>query len=250
MHLSIVVPCYNERENLERGVLDQMAAFLATLPYVSEVIISDDGSSDNSLLLAQDFARTHPSVRVLANPHRGKPFALSAALAEATGEIVLLTDMDQSTPLSEVTALMPFFDQGYDVVIGSRGSARKNSPLLRKAASQAFRAFRKSLLLHDIDDTQCGFKAARRPVLLALFDRLQVFSEAQRAVKGWRVTAYDVELLFVAEKMGHRVKEVPVAWQQEDVTRGKQKSFLRESREMLAEVLRVKWNDLRGAYNT
>jgi hypothetical protein len=103
--------------------------------------------------------------------------------------------------------------------------------------------------LRDIDDTQCGFKAARREVLLTLFERLQVFRAVQENVSGWRVTAYDVEMLFVAEKMGHRVKEVPVLWQQEDVSTGKQKSFVRESREMLSEVLRVKWNDLRGQYN-
>ena len=74
--------------------------------------------------------------------------------------------MDQSAPLSEVTKLLPYFEQDYDVVIGSRGSGRKNSSFLRKAASQAFRTFRKSLILRDIEDTQCGFKAARREVLL------------------------------------------------------------------------------------
>jgi hypothetical protein len=187
-------------------------------------------------------------VRVLDNPHRGKPFALSAALGMAQGDIVLLTDMDQSTPLSEFVKLQPFFDQGYDVVIGSRGVGRKNATLVRKLASRSFRRFRKSLILRDIEDTQCGFKAARRDVLRMLFERLQVFRDEQKNVSGWRVTAYDVELLFVAEKRGHRVKEVPVNWQQEDVTRGKQKSFVRESREMLGEVLRVKWNDMRGAY--
>jgi dolichyl-phosphate beta-glucosyltransferase len=250
MYLTVVVPCYNEQENLERGVLGQMTDFLAGQPYASELIISDDGSSDESLRLVQEFARAHPTVHVLANPHRGKPFALRAALAEATGDIVLLTDMDQSAPLSEVTKLLPHFDEGYTVVIGSRGVSRKNSTVLRKIASRAFRSFRKSLILHDIEDTQCGFKAARRAVLSELFGRLQVFRDVQNSVTGWRVTAYDVELLFVAEKMGYRVKEVPVAWQQEDVTRGKQKSFVRESREMLGEVLRVKLNDLRGVYNT
>ncbi len=248
MHLSVVVPCFNEHENIERGVLGQMMDFLASQPYTSELIVSDDGSTDDSLRLVQEFAAGQPNMHVLANTHRGKPFALRAAQDSVQGDIVLLTDMDQSAPLSEVTKLLPYFEQGYDVVIGSRGSGRKNSSLLRKAASQGFRAFRKSLILRDIDDTQCGFKAARRDVLRLLFDRLQVFRDVQPNVTGWRVTAYDVEMLFVAEKLGHHVKEVPVTWQQEDVTRGKQKSFFRESREMLGEVLRVKWNDLRGQY--
>jgi glycosyltransferase involved in cell wall biosynthesis len=248
MYLSVVVPCFNEQENIERGVLSQMTDFLAVQPYDSEIIISDDGSTDDSLRLTQEFARTHPTVRVLVNPHQGKPSALRSALSYVQGEIVLLTDMDQSTPLREVQKLLPHFDRGYDVVIGSRGVGRKNATLLRKLASRIFRAFRKSLILHDIEDTQCGFKAARREVMRKLFDRLQVFRDQQQTVQGWRVTAYDVELLFVAEKLGHRVKEVPVDWQQEDVARGKKKSFLRESREMLAEVLRVKWNDMRGVY--
>ena len=248
MYLSVVVPCFNERENLQRGVLNQMSDFLASQPYGSELIINDDGSTDDSLCLVQEFARSHSNVRVLANPHRGKPFALRSALSNVQGDVVLLTDMDQSTPLGEALKLLPFFDQGYDVVIGSRGVERKNSPFLRKLASRLFRAFRKSLILRDIDDTQCGFKAARRDVLRTLFDRLQVFRDVDQSVSGWRVTAYDVELLFVAERLGHRIKEVPVNWQQEDVTRGKQKSFMRESREMLGEVLRVKMNDLRGVY--
>lgn len=248
MHLSVIVPCYNEHENIERGVLSQMTDFLAAQPFASEIIVSDDGSSDDSLRLVQEFAQTHPGVRVLANPHKGKPFALRTALGAVQGDIVLLTDMDQSTPLREVTRLLPYLEQDYGIVIGSRGAERKNSPFVRKLASRIFRSFRKSLILRDIDDTQCGFKAARRDVLCLLFERLQVFREMDQNVSGWRVTAYDVEMLFVAEKLGHRIKEVPVQWQQEDVTRGKQKSFVRESREMLGEVLRVKWNDMQGAY--
>jgi dolichyl-phosphate beta-glucosyltransferase len=249
MYLSVVVPCFNERENLERGVLSQMSDFLGSQAYESEIIVSDDGSSDDSLQMVRDFAAGNSRLRVLANPHQGKPFALRAALSVVTGDITILTDMDQSTPLAEVVKLLPYFQQGFDVVIGSRGAERKNSSLTRQLASRIFRSFRKTLVLHDIEDTQCGFKAARSAVLRELFDHLQVFSESKQDVKGWRVTAYDVELLFVAEKLGHRLKEVPVAWQQEDVARGKEKSFVRESREMLGEVLRVKWNDRRGVYN-
>jgi dolichyl-phosphate beta-glucosyltransferase len=248
MYLSVIVPCFNEHENIERGVLSQMTDFLATQPFTSEIIVSDDGSSDDSLRLVREFAQTHPLLRVLANSHRGKPFALRAALGDVQGDVVLLMDMDQSTPLHEVTKLLPYLSQDYGIVIGSRGVERNKSTFLRKLASRVFRSFRRSLILPDIDDTQCGFKAARRDVLCVLFDRLQVFRAVSQNVSGWRVTAYDVEMLFVAEKLGHRIKEVPVQWQQEDITRGKQKSFVRESREMLGEVLRVKWNDMRGVY--
>ncbi len=249
MYLSVIVPCYNEHENIERGVLSQMTDYLASQSYASEIIVSDDGSNDDSLRLVQEFARSHSNLRVLVNEHQGKPFALRSAIAAAQGDTMLLADMDQSTPLREVSQLLPYFDQGFSIVIGSRGAERRNSTPMRKLASRLFRTFRKSLILHDIEDTQCGFKAAKSDAMRTLFERLQVFGEVQQNVKGWRVTAYDVEMLFVAEKLGYRVKEVSVFWQQEDISRGKQKSFVRESREMLSEVLRVKWNDMRGVYD-
>ena len=85
MYLSVVVPCYNECENIERGVLDQMTDFLASQPYASELIVSDDGSTDDSLGLVQEFAVGHPTMRVLANAHAGKPFALRSAPGSCTG---------------------------------------------------------------------------------------------------------------------------------------------------------------------
>ena len=124
--VSIVIPNYNEEQNIKRGVLGQVASYLSKAKFTYEVIISDDGSSDSSLDLALAFARKHPHFRVLKNPHGGKAAAVYAGIKAAQGEVVLFTDMDQSTPLKEIEKLLPWYDRGYQVVFGSRGKARKN----------------------------------------------------------------------------------------------------------------------------
>jgi glycosyltransferase involved in cell wall biosynthesis len=245
--LSIIIPCYNEEENLRRGVLEEVDSFLDRQNYQSEVLISDDGSTDESVKIIREFINNHSRFQLLANPHGGKPFAVKAGVETAQGEIALFTDMDQSTPIKELNKLLPYFDKGCDIVIGSRGMARQDFPWYRKLMAFGFRTFRRMILLRSIVDTQCGFKAFKREVIKSLFSNLQIFKEAKK-VKGWRVGAFDVELLFLAQKRGYKVAEVPVEWQDRDITRGKQRKFINESKEMLKEILRVKLNDLRGIY--
>lgn len=250
--LSVVIPSYNERENLERGVLAQVRDYLQLQEYSWEVIISDDGSSDEkSRQLAGGFCSENANFRFLGNKHAGKPFAVWAGIQRAQGKIVLFTDMDQSTPISEVEKLLPFFRQGYDVVIGSRGLQRKNFPLFRRLASTIFYNFRKSVLLGDIVDTQAGFKAFRTKVAREVFPLLQAIRFEKFAASGWKVTSFDVELLVAAKIRGHKVKEVPVSWEDRDISTGKKSGgtkFIQESIDMVKEVLRVKLNDLRGFY--
>jgi len=246
--LSVLIPCYNERENLLRGVLDEVDAYLRQQPYTYEVLISDDGSTDDSRDLVRRFIAGKPSFRLLENPHGGKPSALWYGLQAAQGEIVLFTDMDQSTPIYELAKLLPFFEQGYDVVIGSRGLERQDFPWYRRLGSRVFRRLRQALLLPTIIDTQCGFKAFRTSIVRRIFPRLEPLRRPVQA-KGWRVTAFDVELLYLLERAGHRIAEVPVEWANRDVALGKRKSYLRESQEMLGQVLRVKWNAWRGLYD-
>lgn len=245
--LSIVIPCYNEKENFQRGVLDEVVGYLKKQSYSWEVIISDDGSTDGSRELVEKFTKKHVNFELLKNPHAGKPFAVRAGIEVAKGEIVLLTDMDQSTPIGEIKKLLPYFDKGFNIVIGSRGMGRQDFPWYRKLMAFGFRTFRRMILLKNIVDTQCGFKAFRREVVKELFDNLQIFKEA-KTVKGWRVGAFDVELLFLAQKKGYRIAEVPVAWKDRDLALGKERKFFKESKEMLKEILRVKLNDLRGVY--
>jgi glycosyltransferase involved in cell wall biosynthesis len=246
-YLSIVIPCYNEKENLNRGVLDEVEKYLLKQKFTWEVIISDDGSSDESRDLVGKFIKGKKNFRLIENEHGGKPSAVWGGIKNAIGEYVLFTDLDQSTPLKEVEKLMPFFAD-YEVVIGSRGFERENFSIIRKIGSNVFRIFRQSLMLRDIKDSQCGFKVFRTSVALEIFPLLQFFKQKVVA-KGWKVTSFDVELLFIAEKKGYKVKEVEVIWKDRDVAKGKQKSYFKESKEMLMQILRVKLNDLKGLYN-
>ena len=247
IYLSVVIPCYNETENLQRGVLDEVNDFLTKQNFSWEVIISDDGSTDESKKIVSEQVKGKKNFRLVENSHGGKPLAVWSGIKNAGGEYVLFTDMDQSTPIKEVLKLIPYFEK-YEVVIGSRGMERENFSILRKIGSNVFRVFRKILMLRDINDTQCGFKTFQTNVAKKIFPMLQFFKK-EETIKGWKVTSFDVELLFIAEKLGFKVKEVPVEWKDRDVAKGKEKSYLKESKEMLMQILSVKLNDLRGLYN-
>lgn len=246
--LSIVLSNYNEHANLERGVLEQMAKYLQKAKYSWEVIINDDGSTDGGDRLIADFVRKHPGFSLIHGNHGGKAVGIWNGIQVAKGEIILYTDMDQSTPLSEVEKLLPWFEKGYDVVFGSRGKMRKNFPLSRQLASWVFRTIRGFLLLHDVVDTQCGFKAMKLSVAREIFPVLSVFTK-KATTKGWTVSAFDVELLFLAEKFGYRLKEIDVNWKDEDTSSSKQRGFISESIDMLMQIIQVKINDLLGKYD-
>ena len=138
------------------------------------------------------------------------------------------------------------------MVIGSRGMTREGFSIIRKAGSVVFRALRGIFLLHDIADTQCGFKLCRRQVALDIFPRLEFFRIKDKP-SGWKVTAYDVELLFLVEKAGYKIKEVVVSWSNRDQSDTKSQSselgrYVNESVDMAKQVMRVKLNDFRGLY--
>jgi len=258
--ISVVIPCFNEKKNLERGVLKEVCQYLKRQKYSSEIIISDDGSTDESVKFIKELFINKLNqpvnsltcnkviIKLIENPHGGKPFAVRAGIKKASGKIILFTDMDQSTPIKEVEKLLPFFEKNYDVVIGSRGLERKGFSFFRRLASRVFLLFRKALLLKEINDTQCGFKAFKNRVAKDLFSQLLIFKNPAK-VKGWRVGAFDVELLFIAQKRGYKIAEVPVFWKDKDIASEKQRKFLKESWQMLKEIIRVKINDLRGLYD-
>lgn len=244
--LAVVIPCYNEEKNLKKGVLDQVEKYLRKQDFVSKVIVSDDGSTDKSREIVEKFAKYHPRFKLLKNKHAGKPYAVKAGVMEAKGEIVLFTDMDQSTPLPEIEKLLPYFKKGYDVVIGSRGTVRKKAPWYRKILAKGFLFIRRFLVLRQIVDTQCGFKAFKNRVAKDLFRSLKIYGPQRKEIKGGRVTAFDVELLFLAEKKGYRIAEVPVEWSYEAA---KRVNYLKESYLMAKEIFRVRFNDWRGVYD-
>lgn len=252
--LSVIIPSYNETENLKSGVLAKVKDYLKKQKYSWEVIVSDDGSVPEAQQLAEEFCGQNPGFIFLANEHAGKPYAVWAGIQKAKGKIVLFTDTDQSTPISEVEKLLPLYEQGYDVVVGSRGTERKKSSMFRSLASFVFRTIRQTVLLSGVVDTQCGFKSFKKEVAMDIFPRMSIIKNKPTDTKGWRVGAWDVELLFVAQKHGYKIAEVPVMWSNQDLAMDTKKSsskgkFVKESLEMLRELYRVKRNDLQGYYN-
>ncbi len=247
--ISIIIPNYNEAENVSRGVLTHIVSYLKKQPYAWEMIVADDGSTDGSLAVISRFAAKDERVKVLRLPHAGKPYALRAGIKAAKGQYVLFTDMDQSTPIEELGKLLPWTDKGFTVVIGSRGASRENSSFFRKyIVSLGFLLVRRAIILPEIIDTQCGFKLLDTKLARTIFGKMRLFGR-ENNVTGWKVTAYDVELLHLAKKMGNPIKEVRVAWRDEDVSSGKSRNFIKESYEMFFEILRVRVNDLLGKYD-
>jgi glycosyltransferase involved in cell wall biosynthesis len=251
--LSVVMACYNEEQNLKRGVLDEVYQYLHAQPYTWEVIIVNDESTDESKNLIAQFIQDKQHFFLFDIPHGGKPAGIWTGIQKARGELVLFTDVDQSTPLAEISKLLPWYEKGFDVIIGSRGNAREGFSVLRKSGSFMFRTLRRSVLLRTINDTQCGFKSCRRQAALDIFPHLQIFKQMKKPT-GWKVSAYDVELLYLFERAGYRIKEVPVTWYNLDQSETKDQTgpftrYFHESIEMASEVLRVKLNQLRGEYN-
>lgn len=244
--LSVVIPQYNELENLKGGVLDDVISFLQGKDYSYEVIVSDDGSIDGSLDYVNDRYVIDGDVNLLNNRHGGKAYALLKGIEASRGEYVLTTDMDQSTPLKEVEKLLPHIGE-YDIVIGSRGAKRDQSSPFRKLASFLFSNFRRLILLRDIKDTQCGFKLFKCGVAKELFPKLDAV-QIDDEVTEWRVSAFDVELLFMAKRFGYTIKEVEVSWSDEDQSNTKKRKFVKESVDMLKELLTVRLNGFKGKY--
>ena len=251
-YVSVIIPCYNEAKNLERGVLDEVYQYLSQQDYAWEVIIVNDESTDHSTSLVERFIQGKEHCSLLDIQHGGKPAAIWAGLQKARGEMILTTDMDQSTPIGELSKLLPWHEQGYDVVIGSRGTAREGFSLVRKAGSFVFGTLRGFVLVRNIADTQCGFKLYRRQVVLKYFPYLEAIQHKEKP-SGWKVTAFDIELLFLIEQAGYRIKEVVVLWSNRDQSDTKsQRSdlarYVNESLDMAQQVMRVKLNQIKGFY--
>jgi dolichyl-phosphate beta-glucosyltransferase len=250
IYLSIIIPSYNEEANLKRGVLREVYDYLKSKDIGWEVVISDDGSTDESREIVKKQIETFKGFRLLENPHGGKPSALLFGIKSVKGNYILFTDMDQSTPISELSKLLPYTKEDYGAIIGSRGLIRKNFPLYRRAGAVVFMSIRRALILPEITDTQCGFKLFRADKLKEAFPRLEFFRRGEKVI-GWKVTSFDVELLHILKKRGSRIKEVKVTWDDKDVSKGKGGGlvrYIRESKEMFGQILRVKLNEIRGLY--
>nr|PZN19458.1 MAG: glycosyl transferase [Chloroflexota bacterium] len=245
--LSVVVPAYNEEQRLPR-TLETILAYLGRQPYGAELIIADDGSEDGTAALVDGLMDRHPNLHLLRLDHRGKGFAVRAGALAARGDYVLLCDADLAVPIEEWERLRAALESGYDIAIGSRegvGAQRLGEPWHRHLMGRVFNLIVRLVAVGGIQDTQCGFKALRRPVAEDLFRRVRIYADDAPIVQGAAVTAYDVELLYLAVRRGYRIAEVPVPWHYGEKSKV---SPLRDTLRMLGDLARVRWYALSGRY--
>lgn len=245
--LSIVIPAYNEEKNFKRGVLREVASYLETCSFTWEVIIVDDGSKDYTVQLVEKFIENKKRWRLIKNPHYGKAITVEKGVWEAKGKNVLFTDFDQATPISEIEKLLPFLDKGYSIIIGSRevkGAKREEEPFYRHLMGKVFNLVVKMFAIGGIHDTQCGFKLFETKVARKLFSQLKVYKKKNRqnAFTG----AFDVELLYLANKRGYEIAEVPVCWKHFETERV---NPIKDSLRMFFDVLKIRIYDFLGKYD-
>jgi dolichyl-phosphate beta-glucosyltransferase len=235
--LSVVIPAYNEERRLVWSLI-RVFHFLRDRGVQGEVIVVDDGSRDRTAELVRQLARSRPGLRLVANPgNRGKGYSVRHGMLEARGRVALFTDADLSAPIEEAPKLLDALAE-YDVAIGSRALDRSlifhRQPRWRELAGIAFNRALRLFTGLPFEDTQCGFKAFR-------MDRARILFE-QQTIEGF---GFDPEILFLARRHGLRTVEIPVRWAHDPDSRV---AVLSDGLKMVRDVVRVRWNAMRGRY--
>lgn len=247
-HLSLVVPVYNEQKCIEEN-LRTIYRYLEAQPYSAEVVVVDDGSSDDTADLVEQAAAERPSLRLIRNDHRGKAYAVRTGVLASEGDHVLFADADLATPVHQTDKMLAALTDGYDVAIGSRegyGARRYGEPWTRHFMGRVFNLVVRLLIMGQHNDTQCGFKAFTRPVAQDIFNSVRLYGPNAAVLDAPAVTGFDVELLYLAHRRGYRVAEIPVEWHYGP---GSKVNSLRDSWRNFKDVLRVRYNAIRGLYD-
>ncbi|KKR80438.1 MAG: Dolichyl-phosphate beta-glucosyltransferase [Candidatus Daviesbacteria bacterium GW2011_GWA1_41_61] len=244
LKLSVVIPAYNEEKNLSSGVLDKVSSYLEKQAYPYEVLIVDDGSTDKTADVIEQFIKSKKGFKLIRNPHGGKALTVISGMLKASGEIIVFTDLDQSTPINQIEKFFPKFEEGFDVVIGSR-KGREGAPLIRKLSAWGFAVIRNLSLGLPFADTQCGFKAFNQKAIREVFPKMLQIWQGMKA-KGAAVNAgFDIEMLFLARKMGFKIAEVPITWHHVGTERVQ---LIHDALEALKDMGRIRKDDLDGKY--
>lgn len=237
--LSIIIPAYNEHARIE-GTLERVMSCVQRLGWDAEVLVVDDGSTDETVAIVQHWMETHDRLHLVMNPgNRGKGYSVRNGLLQAAGNIVMFTDADLSSPIEEAERLFAALAEGADVAIGSRWLDKQkqtvHQPLYRRFFGRCFNRVTRLVMGLPFKDTQCGFKAFKREAAQTIF-RLQT-------IERW---GFDPEILFIAQKLKYRISEVPVTWGHDERSRI---SYLKDGMKMLEEMAEIRANSLRGRYD-
>jgi len=239
MHLSLIIPAYNEEKKLPK-TLTKVDSYLRTRDYDYEILVVNDGSGDKTVEIAKNLIPGIKNLRVTGyNRNQGKGYAVRFGMMEAKGDFRLFSDADNSTSVDQVEKMWPEIEKGADIVIGSRdikgAVLDPPQPWIRQMLlGEGFKLFRKLVLgLWKIEDTQCGFKCFSKEAAENIFPKCRISR-----------FAFDPEILIIAEKMGYKIKEIPVYWKNDLESKVKFKSILKIALDLFV----IKLNSLRGFY--
>lgn len=228
--ISVVIPAFEEEPRIP-DTIRRIHEYLTKRSGEFEIIVVDDGSSDKTADVVESLGKALGNIRLKRNSvNKGKGFSVRKGILSSMYTLVLLSDADLSSPIEELEKLLPYYYEGFDIIIGSRGLKEsdivKRQPWYRERMGKIFNLIVRIVVLDDFKDTQCGFKAFKGAV-------------AQNIFKLCRVDGFcfDVEMLFIAQKMGYRIKEVPIKWINSPSSRVR---ILRDSFRMLVDIFVIK----------
>ncbi len=228
--ISIIIPAKNEERRLPPFLREAMA-YCQKSKFRYEIIVVDDGSSDNTYTETQRFQATFPDLKILRLPvNHGKGYAVKQGMLASQGQIALFIDADGSTPVTEIEKHLPLLNKDFDIIIGSRVLASdqcsiKTKPY-RKLMGMIFNSCVHIFLIQGIADTQCGFKMFRREIIRPLWKKVHL--------EGF---GFDLEVLYLAQQMGLRIKEIPVNWTH---VAGSKVDLVNDSLRMFGDIFRIK----------
>jgi dolichyl-phosphate beta-glucosyltransferase len=237
IYVSVVIPAYNEASRI-RSTLEAVDAHLAKKGYAYEIIVVDDGSTDETERVVSDFCHTHPHCRLMSyRPNAGKGNAVRAGMLEARGERRLFMDADSSVSIAYIDAFLSYMDEGYDVVIASieveGAKVEEHNIFYRRFLGHLSKGLIRTTVTPGIYDTQRGFKLFTRSAASTIFTK--------QTIRGF---GFDIELLVIALTNDMRVKEVPVVW----VNPAGSSVGLRSYIATLRELLVIKYSSMVGLY--
>ena len=235
--LSIVIPAHNEESRLPR-TLGKIFDFLKNQNYPYEVIIVENGSTDRTFDLAQEFASRYQNLIIHQEQQRGKGNAVQQGMLKAKGRYRFICDADLSMPIEEIQKFLPPVLKDFDIAIGSReapGAIRYNEPSYRHLGGRAINLAIRLLILPGLNDTQCGFKCFSAEAAESIF--------RQQTLLGW---SFDIENLYIARRKKLRIKEIPIQWHYDPDSKV---SAIRDALRMISDIFRIHLNARLGKYD-
>lgn len=236
--VSVVIPAYNEARRIG-ATLPRVVEYLEERPHSWEILVVVDGSQDRTAEIAGEYGGDRDNVAVLDNiVNHGKGYSVRQGMLRARGRTILFSDADLSTPIEELDSLVGYLERGYDVAFASRAlpgsTIRVAQPGHRQTMGRTFNRIVQAVALPGVQDSQCGFKCFRREAAQAIFTRQRILG-----------FAFDVEILWIARRLGYRIAEVPVTWIDDRDTKIRP---LRDPFWMLVDLARIRFNDACGRY--